>query len=87
MRRTSAPLTAAVAASGRKPASLEELRLLGPEAAAALDAWMADYSWRLITAPVVPPASRRPAETIISPYPCDNARVVRMPGSQNGRPE
>ncbi len=43
------PLAAAVAASGRKPASLEELRGLGPEAAAALDAWLTDYSWRLIT--------------------------------------
>jgi rifampicin phosphotransferase len=44
-----APLAAAVAASGRTPASLEGLRRLGPEAAAALDAWIADYSWRLIT--------------------------------------
>jgi rifampicin phosphotransferase len=43
-----APVARAVAAAGQRPASIDEVRALGPDVDAAVGTWLADHGWRLL---------------------------------------
>ena len=44
-----AAIAAACAAAGVEPTSLDDVRAAGPDAGAALDAYLADHGWRAVT--------------------------------------
>lgn len=44
-----APIARACRAAGVDPRSLDDVRSAGPEASAALDAYLADHAWRMLT--------------------------------------
>ena len=44
-----APIARACRAAGIEPTSLDDVRAAGPDAAAALDAYLADHAWRMVT--------------------------------------
>jgi pyruvate,water dikinase len=44
-----APIARACRAAGIEPTSLDDLRAAGPDARAALDAYLADHAWRMVT--------------------------------------
>lgn len=43
------PVAAAISATSDTPDSVEAVRALGPEVAAAVDAWIDEHGWRLVT--------------------------------------
>lgn len=43
-----APVARAIAASGSRPTSLDEIRRLGTEASTAIDEWLEQHGWRLL---------------------------------------
>ena len=95
--RDLAPVVQAVAQSGTEPTSLDDIRALGPAAAAALERWLDLYGWRLITSMDidVPTLMERPAlclNAVLATANLDNAIVspdpapVRAQVPPNDRP-
>ena len=58
-----APVATAIATTAHAPSSISEVRDLGPEAAAGVDAWLERHAWRLMTSDDIdrPTLAERPA--------------------------
>jgi pyruvate,water dikinase len=58
-----APVARAIAAAERAPTSVDEVRALSPDAAAAVDAWFELHAWRLVTSDDIdkPTLAERPS--------------------------
>ena len=75
-----APIARACRAAGVDPQSLDDVRAAGPEAAAALEAYLADHAWRLIT-------QYSPRGQALIELPDLLVQAIRRAGDATERPE